>query len=672
VALQPHSADVVKRIESLKEKILDADYKYYVLDTPDIGDYEYDMMMKELETLENEYPSLKTSDSPTQRISGEPTKKFNVIEHKVPMLSLANSYNFDDLIDFDKRINTLLGGEKYEYVCDLKFDGLAISLVYENGKLIRGVTRGDGTKGDDVTQNLKTIRSIPLNLMSDKFKNIEVRGEVFFKKDDFLRINEEQELRGEKTFANPRNTAAGTLKMKDSRIVAGRKLKISTYYFYSGDAELTSQFDNLNILKELRFPVNSYFKKVEDIEGVKKFCDEIEKIRDTLPYEIDGVVAKVNSIRQQGILGNVAKSPRWAIAYKFKAQQKITKINSITCQVGRIGTITPVAELEPVLLAGSTISRATLHNFEEIQRKDIREGDYVKIEKGGDVIPKVIEVISGKRKKDSVEYVPPDNCPVCGTKLEKPEDEVNYYCGNYFCSAQIQGRIEHFVHRDAMEIEGLGESIIDIFLKKGYIKDYTDIYKLKDHKEELIKLERFGEKSINNILNAIEESKKKPFDKVLFAIGIRHIGERTAKLIAKHFGSVDKLTNAATDEIDDIYEIGPAIAESIVHFFKDEKSRILVRKLEEAGLKFEIEKSASSFDNEKLKGKSFVLTGTLENYSRDKASEIIESLGGRVISSVSKKTSFVLAGADPGSKLDKAKSAGVKIIDEKEFEKLIK
>ncbi|HEY5123441.1 MAG TPA: NAD-dependent DNA ligase LigA [Ignavibacteria bacterium] len=672
MALQPHSADVVKRIESLKEKILDADYKYYVLDTPDIGDYEYDMMMKELETLENEYPSLKTSDSPTQRISGEPTKKFNVIEHKVPMLSLANSYNFDDLIDFDKRINTLLGGEKYEYVCDLKFDGLAISLVYENGKLIRGVTRGDGTKGDDVTQNLKTIRSIPLNLMSDKFKNIEVRGEVFFKKDDFLRINEEQELRGEKTFANPRNTAAGTLKMKDSRIVAGRKLKISTYYFYSGDAELTSQFDNLNILKELRFPVNSYFKKVEDIEGVKKFCDEIEKIRDTLPYEIDGVVAKVNSIRQQGILGNVAKSPRWAIAYKFKAQQKITKINSITCQVGRIGTITPVAELEPVLLAGSTISRATLHNFEEIQRKDIREGDYVKIEKGGDVIPKVIEVISGKRKKDSVEYVPPDNCPVCGTKLEKPEDEVNYYCGNYFCSAQIQGRIEHFVHRDAMEIEGLGESIIDIFLKKGYIKDYTDIYKLKDHKEELIKLERFGEKSINNILNAIEESKKKPFDKVLFAIGIRHIGERTAKLIAKHFGSVDKLTNAATDEIDDIYEIGPAIAESIVHFFKDEKSRILVRKLEEAGLKFEIEKSASSFDNEKLKGKSFVLTGTLENYSRDKASEIIESLGGRVISSVSKKTSFVLAGADPGSKLDKAKSAGVKIIDEKEFEKLIK
>jgi DNA ligase (NAD+) len=672
VALQPHSADVVKRIESLKEKILDADYKYYVLDTPDIGDYEYDMMMKELETLENEYPSLKTSDSPTQRISGEPTKKFNVIEHKVPMLSLANSYNFDDLIDFDKRINTLLGGEKYEYVCDLKFDGLAISLVYENGKLIRGVTRGDGTKGDDVTQNLKTIRSIPLNLKSEKFKNIEVRGEVFIKKNDFLNINEEQELRGEKTFANPRNTAAGTLKMKDSRIVAGRKLKISTYYFYSSDAELTSQFDNLNILKELRFPVNSYFKKVEDIEGVKKFCDEIEKIRDTLPYEIDGVVAKVNSIRQQGILGNVAKSPRWAIAYKFKAQQKITKINSITCQVGRIGTITPVAELEPVLLAGSTISRATLHNFEEIQRKDIREGDYVKIEKGGDVIPKVIEVISGKRKKDSVEYVPPDNCPVCGTKLEKPEDEVNYYCGNYFCPAQIQGRIEHFVHRDAMEIEGLGESIIDIFLKKGYIKDYTDIYKLKDHKEELIKLERFGEKSINNILNAIEESKKKPFDKVLFAIGIRHIGERTAKLIAKHFGSVDKLTNAATDEIDDIYEIGPAIAESIVHFLKDEKSRILVRKLKEAGLKFEIEKSASSFDNEKLKGKSFVLTGTLENYSRDKASEIIESLGGRVTSSVSKKTSFVLAGADPGSKLDKAKSLGVKIIDEKEFEKLIK
>jgi DNA ligase (NAD+) len=672
VASKSPSSDINKRIESLREKILDADYKYYVLDSPDIKDYEYDVMMKELEKLEYENPSLKSPDSPTQRVSGEPTKKFAVAEHKIPMLSLANSYNFDDLVDFDKRMNSLLGGEKYEYVCDLKFDGLAVTLIYENGKLIRGATRGDGTKGDDVTQNLKTIRSIPLNLKSDKFKNIEVRGEVFIQKEDFIRINEEQEIRGEKLFANPRNTAAGTLKMKDSRIVAERKLRLYTYYFYSDDVKLQSQFENLNILKELHFPVNSYFKKVNDLDGIKKYCDDIEKIRDTLPYEIDGVVVKVNSIRQQEVLGSVAKSPRWAIAYKFKAQQKITKIKSITCQVGRIGTITPVAELEPVLLAGSTISRATLHNFDEIKRKDIREGDYVKIEKGGDVIPKVTEVILEKRKKDSVEFKPPKKCPACGSKLIRPEEEVSYYCENYFCPAQIQGRIEHFVHRDGMEIEGLGESIIEIFLKKDYIKDYTDIYNLKEHKEELIKLERFGEKSINNILNAIEESKKKPFGKVLFAIGIRHIGERTAKLIANHFVSIEKLASATVEEIDDIYEIGPAIAESIVNFFKDEKSKILIQKLKASGLKFEIEKSADSAGSDKLKGKIFVLTGTLENYSRDKASEIIESMGGRVTSSVSKKTDFVLAGSEPGSKLDKAKSLGVKVLNEKEFEELIK
>jgi len=641
VASKSPSSEIIKRVESLKEKILDADYKYYVLDSPDIEDYEYDAMMKELEKLENEYPSLKSPDSPTQRVSGEPTKKFAVVEHKIPMLSLSNSYNFDELIDFDKRVNSLLGGEKYEYVCDLKFDGLAVTLIYENGKLVRGATRGDGTKGDDVTQNIKTIRSVPLNLKSGKYKNIEVRGEVFIQKEDFVRINEEQEIRGEKIFANPRNTAAGTLKMKDSRVVAERKIRIFTYYMYSKDIKLLSQFENLNILKELRFPVNSYFKKVNDLNGVKKYCDEVENLRDTLPYEIDGVVVKVNSFRQQEILGNVAKSPRWAIAYKFKAQQKITKIKSVTCQVGRIGTITPVAELEPVLLAGSTISRATLHNFDEIKRKDIREGDFVKIEKGGDVIPKVTEVILEKRKEDSVEFKPPKKCPACGSKLIKPDEEVSYYCENYFCPAQIQGRIEHFVHRDGMEIEGLGESIIEIFLKNGYIKDYTDIYKLKDHKEELIKLERFGEKSINNILNAIEESKKKPFDKVLFAIGIRHIGERTAKLIANHFGSVDKLAKAAAEEIDDVYEIGPAIAESVVKFFKEEKSKILIQKLKAAGLKFEIEKTAGTADSGKLKGKIFVLTGALENYSRDKASEIIESLGGRVTSSVSKKTDFV-------------------------------
>jgi DNA ligase (NAD+) len=630
------------------------------------------MMMKELEKLESEYPSLKTDDSPTQRVSGEPTKKFEVVTHRIPMLSLSNSYDFNDLIEFDKRVKSILGTENYEYVCDMKFDGLAVSLIYENGKFIRGATRGDGTKGDNVTQNLKTIRSIPLVIKSDKLKNFEVRGEVFLKKEDFIKINEEQEIRGEKTFANPRNTAAGTLKMKDNRVVAERKLNLFSYYLYTEEIKLNSQFENLLILNELHFPVNKHYKKLNNIEEVKKFCDEIENTRDNLPYEIDGVVVKVNSIEQQQRLGNVAKSPRWAIAFKFKAQQKITKIKSITCQVGRIGTITPVAELESVFLAGSTISRATLHNFDEIKRLDIRIGDMAKIEKGGDVIPKVTEVIDDDKHKKLKKFNPPENCPVCGSKLEHPEEEVNVYCVNYFCPAQIQGRIEHFVSRDAMEIEGLGYSIIEIFLKKGYINDYADIYSLKNFREELIKLERFGEKSINNILSAIEESKNKTFDKVLFAIGIRHIGERTAKIIAGHFGSIDKLIKASAEEIVDVYEIGPKIAESVERFFKDEKSKILIEKLKKAGLKFEIESKEKTPGSDRLKGKIFVLTGALEKYSRDKATEIIESLGGRVTSSVSKKTSYVLAGADPGSKFDKAKSLGVKIIGEKEFEEMVK
>lgn len=672
MASQSPSKDIINRINQLREKIRDADYKYYVLDQPDIEDYEYDMLMKDLEKLETQYPLLRTEDSPTQRVSGEPTKKFEVVIHNIPMLSLSNSYDFNDLIEFDKRVKTLLGTNKYEYVCDMKFDGLAVSLIYENGKLIRGATRGDGTKGDNVTQNLKTIRSIPLTVKSNKLNNFEVRGEIFLKKNDFIKINEEQELRGEKTFANPRNTAAGTLKMKDSRVVAERKLNLFSYYLYTDEIKLKSQFENLELLREMHFPVNNNFRKAGSIEEVKKFCDEIEKTRENLPYEIDGVVVKVNSIEQQQILGNVAKSPRWAIAFKFKAQQKITQLKSITCQVGRIGTITPVAELEPVFLAGSTISRATLHNFDEIKRLDIRVGDMVKIEKGGDVIPKVTEVVKDKKHFKLQEFKPPSKCPVCKSVLEMPEDEVNYYCVNYFCPAQIQGRIEHFVHRDAMEIEGLGYSIIEIFLKKKYINDFADIYSLKNHKDELIKLERFGEKSVNNILTGIEESKKKPFDKVLFALGIRHIGERTAKLIANHFGSVEKLAGASVQEIDDIYEIGPAIAESVVKFFKDEKSIKLIEKLKTAGLNFKTEGKEKSPGSEKLKGMIFVLTGTLENYSRDKASEIIENLGGRVTSSVSKKTNFVVAGTDPGSKLDKAKSLGVRVLDEKGFESLIK
>jgi DNA ligase (NAD+) len=663
--------DILKKVEELREKITDADYKYYTLDEPDISDYEYDIMMKELEKYEQENPELITPDSPTRRVSGEPTKKFEVVTHEVPMLSLSNSYSFDELIDFDTRIKNLIPEQLYEYVCELKFDGLAVSLIYENGIFVRGATRGDGTKGDDVTNNLKTIRSIPLKVNSDKYKNFEVRGEVFIKKDDFEKINEEQELRGEKLFANARNTAAGTLKLKDNKVVASRPLNIFIYYFRTNDTILKSHYENIGILKSLKFPVNTYSKKVNSIEEVKKFCDEIEEIRDTLPYEIDGVVVKVNSLSQQDILGSVAKSPRWAIAYKFKAKQQTTKIKEITLQVGRVGTITPVAELEPVLLAGSTISRATLHNFDELKKKNIRVGATVKIEKGGDVIPKVVEVIEDDIFKRLPEYINPTHCPVCNSKLEKPEEEVSFYCVNYFCPAQVQGRIEHFVQRDAMEIEGLGTSIIEIFIKKGFIKDFTDIYNLKNYRDELVNLERFGEKSITNILSAIEESKKKPFDKVLFAIGIRHIGEKTAKIIAKHFGSVEKLSAASIEEISNVYEIGPKIAKSIKDFFEEEKSKTLIRKLKEKGLNLEIDKSVKMKFNANFKDKTFVLTGTLEKYTRDKASQIIEDFGGRVSSSVSKKTDYVLAGSEAGSKLDKAKKLGVKIIDEKDFGKMI-
>jgi DNA ligase (NAD+) len=665
-------SEINKKINSLREKITDADYKYYVLAQPDIDDYKYDMMIKELEALEKENPSLITSDSPTQRVSGEPTKKFKTVTHTIPMLSLSNSYNFEDLVDFDKRIKNFIPEQKYEYVCELKFDGLAVSLIYKDGKFELGATRGDGTSGDDVTNNLRTIKSIPLSVNSNTLKNFEVRGEVFIKKDDFLKINNEQELKEEKLFVNARNTAAGTLKLKNSKVVATRPLNIFVYYLISRDIKLTSHFDNLQILKKLKFPVNPYFKKVNNIDEVKKYCDEIEIMRDTLPYEIDGVVVKVDSVRHQDELGSVAKSPRWAIAYKFKAKEQVTKLKAITLQVGRIGTITPVAELEPVFLAGSTISRATLHNFDEIKRKDIREGDYVTIEKGGDVIPKVTGVVKDKRPKESKEFPIPEFCPVCNSKLEKPEDEVNYYCSNYFCPAQVQGRIEHFVFRDAMDIGGLGTSIIETFLQKGFVKDIADLYKLKEHKEELIKLERFGEKSINNILNSIEESKNKPFERVLFAIGIRHIGEKSAKIIVKHFNSIDLLVSASVEEISSVYEVGPKIAESIVNFFRDEKSKILIEKLKSAGLKFKSEKTDKNEFNANFNLKTFVLTGTLENYTRDKVSEIIEKFGGRVSSSVSKKTDFVIAGADAGSKLEKAKKLGVKVISESEFESMLK
>ncbi len=670
----PADSKLKEKAKKLREKLLDADYKYYVLARPDIDDYEYDKLMKELQELETAYPELKTDDSPTQRVGSDLSNSFETVMHDVPMLSLANSYDEQDLDEFDKRVNNLLKGEKYKYVCELKFDGIAVSLTYKNGILARGATRGDGIRGDEITTNLKTIRVIPLNLKSKI--DIEVRGEVFFMLEDFLRINEEQETLGEKIYANPRNTAAGSLKLKDSRIVALRRLNMYCYslrYLNAGEqAKLVSHSENMKILKGLKFPINDNTRVVGSIEEVKAFCDEIEKKRDKLPYEIDGVVIKVDSLKQQEKIGSIAKSPRWAIAYKFKAKQATTKLKEITLQVGRIGTITPVAELEPVFLAGSTISRATLHNSDEIERKDIRVGDFVKIEKGGDVIPKVVEVVKDDHHNKLKPLKMPDKCPACKQPIHRPEGEANYYCTNSLCPAQVQGRMEHFVARTAMDIEGLGFQILEKFIELGYLNDVTDIYKLHKHEKELKALERFGAKSIDNILSSIERSKERPFEKVLFAIGIRHVGDRTARILAKHFKNAEALMIASKEEIELVHEIGPRIAESVYDFFHTKSNLQMVERLRKAGLKFESEQPAGGAASAKLEGLTFVVTGALEKYKREEVEELIESLGGKAASSVSKKTNYLLAGAEAGSKLKKAESLGVKVISEDDFDKLIK
>jgi len=657
----------------LKKKIIDADYRYYILNSPSMDDYTYDMLMKELVELEKKYPELTSPDSPTQRVGSDISNQFPTVIHDSPMLSLSNSYNEGDLDEFDRRVNNILKGEKYSYVCELKFDGIAVSLKYEKGLFVRGATRGDGVRGDEITSNLKTVRSIPLKL--DKPVDIEVRGEVFFMLKDFFRINEEQESLGEKKYANPRNTAAGSLKLKDSREVAARRLNMFCYNLsYTSEKEqssLKSHYENLQLLKSLKFPVNDKTSVLKNIEQVKEFCREIELKRDSLPYEIDGVVVKVDSLAQQKKLGSIAKSPRWAIAYKFKAKQAITKLNKITLQVGRIGTITPVAELDPVFLAGSTISRATLHNSDEIERKDIREQDYVKIEKGGDVIPKVVEVVKEQRPKGSKPFKMPGNCPVCSQPIHRPEGEANYYCTNSLCPAQVQGRIEHFVARTAMDIEGLGFQIIEKFIQLGYLNDITGIYTLKKKEKELKAIERFGEKSIDNILASIERSKERPFDKVLFAIGIRHVGDRTARVLAKRFKNIESLIAASKEEIETVHEIGPRIAESVYDFFRTKSNLLMIKKLQSAGLNFAADEIAGSASN-KLDGLTFVVTGSLEKYKREEVEELIESLGGKASSSVSKKTNYLLAGAEAGSKLKKAESLGVKVIDESEFDNLIK
>lgn len=667
--------NVEKRIEELREEIRCHDYNYYILNTPKISDEQYDLLYKELEKLESEYSELITPDSPTQRVGSDLTKEFKPVQHIIPMLSLSNTYNENELFDFDRRVRDGIGNlDEVEYIVELKIDGVSVSIRYENYNMVTAATRGDGYVGEEITNNVKTIRSVPLKLNKIKttkydLSKIEVRGEIFMEVEAFKKFNKEREEKGEKIFANPRNSASGTLKLQDPKLVAQRPLDIFTYFLALENDQVESQAESLELLKQLGLKVNPNYKLCKNIDEVLEFCKVWEAKREELPYEIDGVVVKVNSIKYQRNLGSIAKSPRWAVAFKFRAKQTETKLNKIFWQVGRTGTLTPVADLEPVFLAGSTISRATLHNIEEIERKDIREGDFVIIEKGGDVIPKVVQVVTGKRSSVSVKTKAPQNCPVCNSKLVRPDGEVAIYCENNTCPAQVKGKIEHFASRGAMDIEGLGKAIIDQFVDLNYLKSYADIYDLHKHKDELVQLEGFGELSINNLLTAIEASKKRPFEKVLYALGIRFVGAGAAQKLAHHFKNIDNLLKASEDEIEDIHEIGPSISFSVKKFFATSDNLDVVNRLRNTGLNFEIKDTGETSDT--LKNLTFVLTGTLEKFTRDEAKQMIQQKGGKVTGSVSKNTSYLVVGENAGSKLDKAEKFGVKILTEDEFLSLI-
>ncbi|MCD6116018.1 NAD-dependent DNA ligase LigA [bacterium] len=669
-------SDARDEIEKLRKDIRFHEYRYYVLGDPVISDYEYDRLMEKLISLEKENPDLVTPDSPSQRVGGEPTKEFPGIIHQAPMLSLANTYTQEELNEFDDRVRKLLAGEKYEYVAEHKFDGIAVSLIYRDGVFIQGATRGDGKRGDDITANLRTVKSIPLKLfVKPGFPgNIEVRGEVFMPRKGFLLLNREQEKRGEKLFANPRNATAGSLKLQDPRSAAKRPLEFSAYYLriinpgeVSAEIDISTHKARLHLLRDLGLPVSRHAVLRKSITDVIDFCNEWEDKRDSLPFEIDGIVVKVNSIDQQKKLGSTAKSPRWAIAYKFKARQATTKLMDIHLQVGRTGVVTPVAVLKPVLLAGSTISRATLHNEDEIERKDIRIGDTVLIEKGGDVIPKIVKVIYETRSSDAVPFKMPDRCPVCSGPLVRIEGEARVQCENVSCPAQVQRRIEHFASRGAMNIEGLGGALIELLTDKGLVKDYGDLYFLK--KGDVASLERMGDKSAENLLLNIEQSKKRPLDRVIFALGIRYVGTRAAAVLADNFGSIDNLKKTEIEKLTEIEGVGPVMAESIVTFFNQDANIAVLDKLSRAGVVMEEERDIKK--KGVFAGKIFVLTGALSRFTRDGAAELITSEGGDVKSSVSTKTDFILVGQNPGSKYSKALDIGVEIMDEDTFVKII-
>ncbi len=660
------SKSVLKRLEALRDQLHEHNYRYYVLAEPTISDREYDALMRELLDLERQYPGLVTPDSPSQRVGGTPAKEFATVVHVIPMLSLANTYSEQELLDFDRRVHSLLPHQPVKYVCELKIDGVAVSLHYVDRILRLGATRGDGVQGDDITNNIKTIRSIPLRIpdRSSSLRSIEVRGEVFIRKADFTAINNERDLVGEKVFANPRNAAAGTLKLLDPKLVAQRKLNIFVYFLALEENPLHSHYESLMVLRDLGFPVNEHARLCASIGEVSKFCAEWEQRREDLPYDIDGVVIKVDSLRQQEILGNIAKSPRWAVAFKFESRKAETRLHDITLQVGRLGTITPVAELQPVFLGGTTVSRATLHNEDYIANLDIRIGDTVIVEKGGDVIPKVSGIVREKRIPHSRPFVMSRHCPVCGSKIFRPEGEAAYYCENFECPAQVRGRIEHYSSRGAMDIEGLGEKVVDSLVTNRLVHNVADLYDLK--KNDIVSLDRMGEKSAMNLLDGIKHSKVHPLHRLIFALGIRYVGSGVASLLAGRFRSMDAFLAASQEELTSIEGIGPQIAESVFRFFGQKKNLEIIKRLQKAGIRMTAEKKLPQRDSP-LEGKSVVLTGTLSALTRDEAKARIEECGGKVVSAVSSKTDYIIAGAEPGSKLEKGRALGIPVVTEEEF-----
>jgi len=666
-----NTKEIMAEIERLRKSIRRHGHLYYVLNKPEISDTEYDKLYRRLKDLEDAHPELRTADSPTQRVGGEPSREFASVKHIAPMTSLDNTYSADEIRDFDKRVRKISGGARIEYCVELKFDGVSASLLYKGGRWVRGATRGDGINGDDVSANLKTIRSIPLVFadgVSVVPKLIEVRGEVYMTKSAFGKINREKEKKGEELFANPRNAAAGSLKLLDPKIVASRGLDIFVWGVghYEG-ISFKTHADVLDYLKEAGFRVNPHYKVCSTIDEVIDYCNSWEGRKDKLEVEIDGMVLKVNSLARQEDLGLTAKSPRWAIAYKFPAERALTEIKEIIVQVGRTGAITPVAILEPVHLSGTTVSRATLHNFDEIERLDVKIGDKVYVEKSGEIIPKVLGVAKEKRTGREKAFHIPVKCPACGSKLVRLPEEVALRCENAGCRAQLKEAVLHFASRNAMDIEGLGDAVANQLVDRKLIQDYGDIYYLKF--ADISGLDRMAEKSARNLMDAIEKSKSNDLNRLIFALGIRHVGEHASWVLASRFGKIEKLKETSVDGLTAIGEIGPVMAEAIHGFFHNKENLKILKKLKDAGLRMSQGAAASS--GGKLDGKTVVITGTLKSFSRQEAEELVRKSGGNPSSSVSKNTDFLVAGAEPGSKLEKAKSLGVKVIGEEEFRKLV-